>query len=415
MNKGISYLPRRAADLIKDALQDTRVVVINGARQAGKTTLAEFVIGQQDKAVARYLDQPAIREAADFDPVGFVDHPGLMLIDEVHRVPDLWLAIKHAADQDPRPGRFLLTGSARLLELRSIPDALPGRAETIELWPLSQGEIDNEADGFIDFAFEHGASINAESRDLRKKDYVARMLRGGYPDAVKRETTRRRDRFFDNYLADIINREVKQVANIERIDEMRRLISVLAAQPAGMLNIDRISRDIGIASSTVRQYVSILSTIFVIQLILAWTNGSTNRAITAPKVMFIDTGLANYLSNGNNNATAMGKLLENFVLAELGRQLTWSQMSARLYHYRDRDQYEVDGILENNAGDIIGIEVAASETVRTDDFKGLRLLQRRLGSRFKAGFVLYCGTESLSFGQGLKALPISAIWTTEAP
>jgi hypothetical protein len=146
------------------------------------------------------------------------------------------------------------------------------------------------------------------------------------------------------------------------------------------------------------------------RLIPGWSANLTTRAVATPKVIFLDSGLANHLGAG-----AVGGLLENFVLGELARQLTWSRTSVRLYHYRDRDQYEVDGLLEDNAGQIVGVEVKASETVRTDDFRGLKLLQRRLGNRFRAGFVLYCGTESLSFGDGLACLPISSLWTTAAP
>ncbi|MEV4375855.1 ATP-binding protein [Streptosporangium sp. NPDC049644] len=412
MRQGIEYTPRRATELVCDALQDMRVIVLNGARQVGKSTLAEHVLGQIPNSVARFLDDPAIRAAAIDDPVRFIRHDGLMLIDEVQRVPDLWLAIKHLVDRDPRPGRFLLTGSARLLALRSIPDALPGRSETIELWPLSQGEIDNEPDGFVDAAFDLGSDLRAEPRGFHRKDYLSRAIRGGYPEAVRREAPNRRRRFFEGYLSDMISRDVKQVADIERTGDMRRLVALLAAQSGGLLNLSRLGSELGISTPTVRSYVKILETIYLTRLIPAWSANTTTRAVATPKVIFVDTGLAGYLTTGAVGDSLVGGLLENFVLGEISRQLTWSQTSARLYHYRDRDQYEVDGVIENNAGEIIGIEVKASETVRSDDFRGLRLLQRRLGSRLRAGFVLYCGQDSLSFGDGLSCLPISALWTT---
>lgn len=148
---------------------------------------------------------------------------------------------------------------------------------------------------------------------------------------------------------------------------------------------------------------------------MAWSTNLTTRAVATPKVIFVDTGLANHLTRGAKADAPLGGLLENFVLSEIARQLTWSETFARLYHYRDRDQYEVDGVIEDNAGQVVGVEVKAAETVRADDFRGLRLLQRRLGAHFRAGFVLYCGTESLSFGDNLTCLPISALWTTPAP
>jgi len=414
VRKAIDYLPRRAADLVQDALEDTRVVIINGARQVGKSTLAEVILRQDTDGIARFLDDPVTRAAATADPVRFIQHDSLMLIDEVQRVPDLWLAIKHLVDREPRPGRFLLTGSARLLGLRSLPDALPGRSETIELWPLSQGEIDGSPEGFIDAAFVKGPDLRAKSGELRRRDYLTRAARGGYPEAVQRETPRRRERFFGSYLADLIARDVKQVADIERAGDMRRLMSLLAAQTSGLLSVNRLAGELSITAPTVRSYIEILETIFLVRLIPAWSANATTRAIATPKVIFVDTGMANYLTAGATADAPIGGLVENFVLGELARQLTWSRTSARLYHYRDRDRYEVDGVLEDNSGQIVGIEVKATETVRADDFRGLRLLQRRLGPRFRAGFVLYCGTESLSFGDGLTCLPVSALWTTPA-
>jgi hypothetical protein len=410
VRKAVDYLPRRAAELVVEALADTRVVVVSGARQVGKSTLADIVVGETPGATARYLDNPVTRSAALEDPVRFVRHSGLMLIDEVQRVPELWLAIKDVVDRDPQPGRFLLTGSARLLALRSIPDALPGRSETVELWPLSQGELDGDPDGFVDTAFALGADFRVPTSELPRADYIARAVRGGYPEAVRRTTPRRRERFFEAYVADIMVRDVKQVADIERASDMRRLISLLAAQTAGLLSMNRLASELGISAPTVRSYVEILQTVYLLRLVPGWT-ASGKRAVAAPKILFVDSGLANYLATGAVATPSVGPLLENFVLGELARQLTWSRTSARLYHYRDRDRYEVDGLLEDNAGQVVGIEVKAAETVRVDDFRGLRTLQRRLGDRFRAGFVLYCGTDSYSFGDNLACLPISALWT----
>jgi len=414
VRKAAEYLPRRAAGLITEALEDTRVVVVNGARQVGKSTLAEVVLRHDPDGVARFLDDPVTRAAAFEDPVRFVRHDGLMLIDEVQRVPDLWLAVKHLVDRDPRPGRFLLTGSARLLGLRSLPDALPGRSETIELWPLSQGEIDGAPDGFVDAAFARGADLRAPYAGLQRKDYLARTARGGYPEARRRESPQRRRRFFEGYLAALLSRDVKQVADIEKAGDMRRLVALLAAQTSGLLNVNRLAGELSVSAPTVRGYIDILETVYLLRLIPAWSANVTKRAIATPKVIFVDSGLASYLTAGAVSDASLGGRLENFVLGELARQLTWSKTPARLYHYRDRDQYEVDGVLEDNAGQIVGVEVKAAETVRADDFRGLKRLQRRLGPRFRAGFVLYCGAESLSFGDGLTCLPISALWTTEA-
>ena len=383
---------------------------MNGARQTGKSTLAELALANLPGGRARFLDDPGTRSAAQSDPVRFLRHDGTLLIDEVQRVPDLWLAIKNEVDRDPRPGRFLLTGSARLLALSSLPDALPGRSETIELWPLSQGEIDGAPDGFVDAVFERGAEIPAMDGTLRRRDYLNRALRGGYPESVRREQPRRRSRFFENYVADLLARDVKQVAQIEQSAAMRRLLSLLAAQTAGLTNYSRLASELAISAPTVKNYIDILETIYLVRLIPAWSANLTTRAVATPKVMFVDSGLAAFLATGGASDTTVGGLIENFVLGELARQLTWSEVSARLFHYRDRDQVEVDAVLEDNAGNVVGIEVKAAETARAEDFAGLRHLQRRLGGRFRAGIVLYCGDQSLPFGDKLRAVPLDALW-----
>lgn len=406
------YLPRRASELVLEALRDTRVVVVNGARQTGKSTLAELALAQLDNARGRFLDDPATRSSAQSDPARFVRHDGTLLIDEVQRVPDLWLAIKNEVDRDPRPGRFLLTGSARLLSLASLPDALPGRSETIELWPLSQGEIDDRPDGFVDAVFARGVEIPAADGELRRRDYIARAQRGGYPEAVRREQPRRRSRFFENYIADLLARDVKQVAHIERSGDMRRLLSLLAAQTSGLVNYSRLASELAITAPTVKTYLEILETVYLIRLIPAWSANFTTRAVAMPKVVFVDSGLAGFLTAGGTGDAVIGGLIENFVLGELARQLTWSSVRARLFHYRDRDQVEVDAVLEDNSGNIVGIEVKASETARTEDFAGLRRLQQKLGERFLAGIVLYCGAQTLPFGPSLACMPIATLWDT---
>ncbi|MFE3101963.1 ATP-binding protein [Nocardia tengchongensis] len=412
MREGVEYLPRRAAGQVEEALSDTRVVILNGARQTGKSTLAECCLRGREDTVQRYLDDPRTRASAVADPVAFLDAPSTMLIDEVQRVPDLWLAIKNAVDRDPRPGRFLLTGSARLLGLSSLPDALPGRSETIELFPLSQGEITGTPDGFVDAAFEPDHRFRTEPTELRRRDYLTLASIGGYPEAVRRTTPRRRAQFFKSYLDDIMSRDVHQVADIQRSSDMRRLIAALAAQSGGLLNYSRLSSDLGIPASTVRDYIGLLEVVYLIRLIPAWSANATARAIATPKLVFTDAGLAAHLLTGISNDATIGGIVETFVLGELTRQLTWSRTMAQLHHYRDRDGYEVDAILEDNSGRIVGVEVKAAETVRTDDFRALRILQKRLGDRFHGGYVLYCGDQYLPFGDRLWCLPISALWTT---
>jgi hypothetical protein len=364
----------------------------------------------------RYLDELPLREAAQADPGLFVRHDGLLVIDEVQRVPELFLAIKHEVDIDPRPGRFLLTGSARLVGLRDIPDLLPGRSETVELSPLSQGEIDEGPDGFVDAIFRHGVEVSVRPSDLRREDYLERAMRGGYPEAVRRIDAGRRGRFFEAYISDVINRDVRQLADIERTGDMRRLVNLIAASTSTLANPGTMANRLQVPATTVKRYLDLLDLVFITRRVPAWSSNLVTRAVATPKLLLNDSGLAAHLTGLSLKRTRhptapVGPLLETFVLGELSRQLTFASQPVRLYHYRDRDQYEVDAILESAAGEIVACEVKAAETVRSQDFRGIERLRRQLGDQLVAGIVLYAGSAPLSFGDRLRAWPISTLWT----
>ena len=406
-------LPRRAAAQVQAALSDTRVVLINGARQSGKSTLVKLVAGDC-AAERRDLDRPQDRAAAVADPVGFVDQDGLLVIDEIQRVPDLLLAIKVAVDEDPRPGRFLLTGSSRLFGMLAAPDALPGRMETIELWPFSQGEIDGGPDGFVDAIFDLGPNLRHDSA-VTRADYAARIVRGGLPEAVGRSDQQRRARFLDAYVQALIDRDVQQLSDIHRKGEMRRLVRLLAARVGTIVAAGSLESDLGLSRPTITRYLQALEEIFLVKRIPGWSRNLGTRATAAPKLFFVDSGIAaqeiatdarSLLRPGGQ----FGPLLESFVLSELARQLTWSRHLVELSHYRDRDRFEVDAVLETRQGQVVGIEVKAASTVGPADFRGLRRLADRLGDDFIAGVLLYTGTATLPFGPKLRALPVSALW-----
>lgn len=407
------FVPRHAASAIADALDDTRVVLVNGARQAGKSTLVRAVAGER-AAEWRDLDLPQDRQSALEDPVGFVSFDGLMVIDEIQRAPELLLAIKAKVDADPRPGRFLLTGSSRLLGLRDLPDTLPGRMETIELWPFSQGEIDRSADGFVDTAFRLGPDLRHESV-VTRADYSDRLVRGGLPEAVARTDTRRRGKFLDAYVQNLIERDVRQLTEIERAPQLTMLIRLLAARSGFLVAPGSLESDLQISRPTVARYMRLLEEVFLIKRIPGWSRNLGTRATAAPKLVFVDAGIAARLLALDSHALRrpagpFGPLLEGFVLSELARQITWSQELVDLYHYRDHNKVEVDGILENRRGQVIGIEVKAASTVRSEDFSGLRKLAGKLGNDFLVGIVLYTGNATLPFGPKLRAVPVSAIW-----
>jgi uncharacterized protein len=404
---------RKAQALVTEALIDTRVVTINGARQAGKSTLASLAAASAHNPLVRLLDDPATLRAAQEDPSSFVEHDGLLVIDEVQLAPQLFRPIKVVVDTDPTPGRFLLTGSARILALRDLPDALPGRMEIIELWPFSQGEIDGTPDGFVDAAFSHGPAL-AHTSHLRRRDYLERAVRGGYPEAVRR-SPRRRVAFFDSYLTTLIERDVAELALIERRGELRRLLALLAGRSGGLLVPNALAIQSGIPRSTLTRYLELLSAVFLVKQIPAWSSGHTQRAIGTPKLTYVDSGIACHLLGQDTTRLgepggAAGAMVENFVLMELARQLTWNEVRASLFHYRTKDKVEVDAVLESADGRIVAIEVKAGATVRTEDLAGLRHLADRVGPRFVAGYVLYTGGQTLPFGEKLRALPIDALW-----
>ena len=416
MNGPPDLVPRRALASVLAALGDTRVVVVNGARQTGKSTLARLVAQTRPHSLVRYLDDAPVRAAAEAAPAAFVRHDGLLVIDEVQRVPDLMLAIKHQVDLDPAPGRFLLTGSARLFGLQEIPDLLPGRTETVELWPFSQGELEGGGDGFVRTIFERGADLSCGPCTLRRGDYVARALAGGYPEAVRRTDPARRARFFSSYASDLVDRDVRQVSDIERPGDMRRLLNVVAAQMATLVAPATVASRMQVPASTLKRYLDLLDLLFLVRRVPAWSTKATTRAVGAPKLIMTDSGLAGYLAGltparALDLTTPIGPLMENFVLGELARQLSWMVEPVRLHHYRDRDGHEVDAVLEHAAGDVVAVEVKAAETVRAEDFRGVRHLAARLGDRLVLGVVLYAGGQQLRFGDRLLALPISSLWT----
>ncbi|HYN95583.1 MAG TPA: ATP-binding protein [Pilimelia sp.] len=411
-------VPRRIAAQVDAALADTRVVLISGARQAGKSTLVKVVAGNR-LAERRDLDRAQDRAAALADPVGFVDSPDLLIIDEIQRAPKLLLAIKASVDEDQRPGRYLLTGSSRLFGMTAAPDALPGRMEAVELWPFSQGEIDGEADGFVDAVFALGADLRHEST-VPRADYAARIVRGGLPEAVARGEARRRERFFDAYVQALIDRDVRQLSDIQRKGELRQLVRLLASRAGTTIPTGSLESALSLSRPTIGRYLQALEEVFLVKRIAGWSRNLGTRATATPKLIFVDSGIAAHEVGFDARAllrpgAPFGPLLESFVVSELSRQLTWSDQHVDLYHYRDHSKFEVDAVLENRRGQVVGVEVKAASTVGPDDFRGLRRLADRLGDDFVVGIVLYTGASTLPFGDRLRAMPVSALWQLPKP
>lgn len=408
------YYPRFAGQQIRDALTDTPVVAVNGARQVGKSTLVTDLLVGGDRTKVVTLDDETQRSAAYADPTTFVQHDGLLIVDEVQRCPELLPAIKAEVDRDRRAGRFLLTGSSRLLSIAEMSASLAGRVEIVDLWPLSQGELGRHQENFVDTLLAGSESLSHES-DLGRADYMERVCAGGFPEPLAREG-RRRYSWFANYATTVVERMVADVADIDRLTAMPRLLRLSAARTANELNVQDLARDLGLPPRTVSNYLTHLQTVFLIHLVPAWSRNLTSKVAHRPKIMLVDSGLAAHLVRADPAALsdpaamAAGPLLETFVTMELRKQLGWSASVGDIYHFRDRGGVEVDIVIESHDGRIAGVEVKASATARNDDFRGLRLFEERLGDRFVGGAVLYSGRETVRFGPKLAAVPIARLW-----
>lgn len=401
-----------------EALDDTRIVVLQGARQVGKSTLVEQIAEQRDGVVVS-LDDPGARAFAASDPAGFVAQSPerLLVIDEAQRVPELVIALKAAVDRDRRAGRFLVTGSANLLDLSATHESLAGRAQSLVLHSFSQGELEGSRASFIDVVF--GGDLRADHTSiLGRRDYLERASAGGYPEALARSAGRRRDDWYNAYLEQIVNRDAVDVSGLRRIADLPRVLRLIAARAGSGMVWSALASDVGIPRSTLDPYVKLLETLYLIHTVPAWAAKLTAREVKQPKVFVVDTGLAAALLGVTPDAlgptrpnSPAGGLLEGFVAGELLRQAGWSEQRTRLGHYRDSRGAEVDIVLETPDGRVVGIEVKAAATVQSKDLAGLGMLRDRLGDRFVAGVVLYTGGRSQAVGERITAVPIDALWS----
>lgn len=400
---------------LRDALADTRVVLLNGARQTGKSTLAQQVAAERGGEYLT-LDDPATLGLARFDPAALVQRRGdCIVIDEIQLAPQLFPAIKRVVDQDRRPGRFLLTGSANIFLLPQISESLAGRIEILPLHPLAQVEMSGVAgQSLVDALFsDESWTIGAMGED--RTAVCERVLAGGFPEAVERKTRERREAWFRSYITSLLQRDIRDLARIEGLTDMPRLLSLLAARSSALMNVSEVSRAVGISHSTLRRYLGLLEALFIFQPLPAWTTNIGKRLVKSPKVHLLDSGLTVHL-RGDGDARSLsqnpslGVLLETFVVQEIRKLLAWSLPGVRAYHFRTATGLEVDLVLEAPGPFVVGIEVKASANVTPRNFNGLRALAETSGEQFVQGVVIYLGAQRLPFGDKLWALPITCLW-----
>lgn len=397
---------------LKRALGRSPVVMLTGARQTGKSTLIQAACGPEYTYVS--MDDLRFLAQAKQDPIGFIAGlPKPVILDEVQRVPEIFLAIKQDVDENRVSGRYALTGSANPLLIPRVSDSLAGRMEILQLFPFSQGELNHHQEHFIDKVFAPETVFKA-SEVLSKADLLKKMVAGGYP-LVQGKDEQDRDAWFESYITTLLQRDVKDLANIEGLMRLPDLLKFLAARSSGLLNVAEVSRSSGIAATTLHRYLTLLETLFLVYLQPAWSANLAKRLVKSPKSYLLDTGLLAF-ENGVQeqrlltDGTLYGSMLENFVVSELRKQMGWSATRVGLYHYRTQNNVEVDIILEDKAGRIVGIEIKGSETFSPRDSKGLLELQETVGDKFVRGIILYTGSQVVPVNAKIQALPISLLW-----
>lgn len=409
-----TMIKRKISNKLLSACKDSPVILIHGARQTGKSTLVKQHAAKDHPARYLTFDDPAVLSAAASNPMGFIEnfHENL-IIDEVQRVPDIFLAIKRLVDEKRKPGRFILTGSSNIFLLPKVSESLAGRIEVLNLFPLAQSEIAGSERNFIDLLFDK----NFVMPSLRKKltNLPTRIVRGGYPEILSRKDGERMNAWFNSYVTTIIQRDLRDLSNIEKLSDTDKLMRVLASRAGTLLNFSELSRVLTIPQTTLKRYIALLEMIFMIKLVPAWSGNLSKRLIRTPKLYLVDTGLlANLISFDDdrivNDSLEWGRIIENFVLMEIIKESSWSKFSYSTYHFRSASGQEIDFVIERSDGALVALEVKASQKIDERTFSAIKMFADETKKHFLRGIVLYTGKDSIPFAKNLFALPINCIW-----
>lgn len=412
----ILFIQRNIITEIKEALKTNPVVLLNGARQTGKSTLVQWIANNYNYDYVT-LDDFTVLNAVNQDPIGYLSaFNKSLIIDEAQRIPQLFLAIKQLVDRNRQPGQFLLTGSANIFMIPKISESLAGRMEIITLWPFSCDELLQKKSTFIDDLFLNKLpKVNDDK--LSSHTIITMMTNGGYPEIQKIASTKRKNAWFNAYITTILQRDINDISRIEGIQELPRLLSLVAARSGSLANMSNLSQDTGLVMMTLKRYLNLLEATFLIKRLPAWYKNIGKRLIKTPKIYINDTGLLSYLMGLDqerllSDPQLNGRCLENFVMQELHKQATWSETLPQILYYRSASGREIDFLLENRAGYLVGIEVKGSSTVNSSDFKGLLEIKERMGKYFLKGIILYTGQNTVAFADNLYAVPLSVLWLT---
>jgi predicted AAA+ superfamily ATPase len=408
-------IPRHAATRVVEALADTRIVTVEGPRQAGKSTLCAGIAAGRGMQMVT-LDDADVRRAAMGDPVGFLAGLGeRAFIDELQRVPELVLALKAAVDRDTRPGRFLVSGSANLLLAPRVGDSLAGRVERVPLRPFTQAEIARAGvPHWLDGLWEGGRPPYIESDAIGSAAHAERILAGGFPAVIARTAPRRRAWLAD-YIAALISRDVPDIVSIRRPDLLPVLLRYLAGASGSLVSLRPVAQALAVDEKTVRAYVRLLELLHLVVAVPAWTPGMAGRAVRAPRIFIEDTALLGYLLDADASRLAgdsvlTGRAYETFVAMELARLLPHTEIAPVMRHWRGLHGEEVDIVLEDRGGRAIAIEVKAGASIGRGDLRWLARFRALAGERFAAGLVLCTARQTVPLGERIWAVPIEALW-----
>jgi predicted AAA+ superfamily ATPase len=410
-------VPRQTLATLRDRVDAFRVVVVNGPRQAGKTTLLKVLEAERGGTFVS-LDDPEFLRVALTDPLAFArygDRP--LIVDEVQRGGDpLVLSIKRVVDDSPAAGQFVLSGSTRFLTVPTLSESLAGRAVFVDLWPFAMVERTGVTGRFLELLFDDPGSLVGRASGWRREDYLQAVCAGGYPEAVRLGQARNRSIWYRGYLDTVISRDLQQFADIQRRHVLPQLLELVAGRSGTPLVVADLAGSLAVSAATVRNYLSYLDTVFLVSQVRPWSANITHRVTRSPKAFVTDSGLAAHLLGVSQQALlrpghpAMGGLFETFVHAELLKLASFADLEVEICHYRDRDGREIDFVLQTRDGRVAALEVKSSLSPRTDDARHLRWLATKLGDRFVAGVVLHMGEVNLPFGDKIYAIAASALW-----
>jgi predicted AAA+ superfamily ATPase len=403
----MKYIERFIKGELDSVVGSARITELLGARQVGKSTLLR---NYADEKGARYLslDDALMRDFASNDPKTFLTQykNGPLIIDEVQLVPDLIPALKLEVDINPDPGRYIISGSADLSNLSSIHESLAGRAQIVNLYGFSQDELLGKKSVFLQRLFDHHLDRNYSS-SYTTEEYKNLMAAGGYPE-IQRQALKSRNRWYQNYLRLIFNRDAKDISELRRLSDLPKILRYIASTAGHELVLSNIANDCGIPRSTLAPYIDLLDTLFLTKRLDAWSMNLTSRVVSHKKSFLLDSGLAWYLSGGGDNK---GGVFEAFVYSELLKQASYNDaQQLRFYHFRDYQKKEIDLIIEDEANDIVGIEVKLSATPKYSNTATLREMKRKHGKKMLYGLVVYTGQDTVDTGDDIAFVPASIIW-----